>query len=329
MKQWKTAIIFGLALIAALSCRTAEAETLTCTDKLGRTVAVPLPVNRAVVFQFYELIPALGIADKIVGIGSYAYKNDLMKAAIPDIEETIPCVGHGIDVNIEALLKMEPGLVITWTFKPDSIRFMEQRGLTVIGVSPESLSELYEVIRLHGTLFGKQDRAEACIAEMERTFNLVTEKVSTLPPGKKRKVLYLMGKPTSVAGEAGVGSDLVKMSGGINPASMIRQQSSDVSIEQIVAWDPDVIFIWGHAAYDVRNILESAQWRCIRAVREGRVYKGPKWSNWSPRVAPVVLWMAAKIYPETFQEIDLDGAINEFYRKVYGIPYDKVTKVEK
>ena len=329
MKRWNAVVISGLVFATMLSFQTAEAETLTYTDKLGRTVAVPLPVNRAAIFQIYELIPALGIADKIVGIGSYAYDNDLMKAAIPDIKNTIPCAGNGVDLNIEALLKMEPDVVITWTFRPDSLRFMEQKGLRVIGISPENLSELYDVIRLHGSLFGKQDRAEMCIAEMEKIFSAVTATLSVLPPGKRRKVLYLMGRPTSVAGDAGVAGDLVKMSGGINSASGIRQQSSDVSMEQIVAWDPDVIFIWGHAGYTAQSILESAQWRCIRAVREGRVYKAPKWSNWSLRIAPVVLWMAAKTYPDAFQHIDLDVTFDEFYRKVYGIPYEKVTTVEK
>jgi len=56
-------------------------------DKLDRTVSIPLPVKRAVFFQTYELIPALGIWNRVVGIGRYAYNNDLMKAAMPDIRK--------------------------------------------------------------------------------------------------------------------------------------------------------------------------------------------------------------------------------------------------
>ena len=51
---------------------------------------------------------------------------------------------------MEALLKLKPDLVLTWTFKPDLVRFMEERGLKVIAIYPESLPELYDVMRLDG-----------------------------------------------------------------------------------------------------------------------------------------------------------------------------------
>jgi iron complex transport system substrate-binding protein len=100
-------------------------------------------------------------------------------------------------------------------------------------------------------------------------------------------------------------------------------------MEQIVAWNPDVIFIWGHAGYSAQDILDSPQWRRISAVREGRVYKAPRWSNWSPRIAPVVLWMATKTYPDSFKDVDLDRCFEDFYRNVYGISYEKVSRIER
>jgi iron complex transport system substrate-binding protein len=318
---------FAAALLL-LSCA-AEAETITFTDKLGRVVSIPVPVGRAVLFQMYELVPAFGVWDKIVGIGRYAYDNDLMKAAKPDIATAIPSVGTGIDVNMEALLTLKPDIVITWTFKPDAVKFMEEKGLKVIAVSPDNLAELYEVIRLQGKLFGKEDRAEAVIQEMEKIFALVTRKVSKIPSQSQQKVLWLFSKPTLVAAGTSVSNNLIEMIRGINPASGAPQTNSDVSIEQIIAWNPDVIFIWGHAGYTAESILESAQWRRVRAVMEHRVYKAPQWSNWSPGVATVVLWMAVKTYPDSFKDVNFELVCDGFYREVYGIPFEKVSRIEQ
>jgi iron complex transport system substrate-binding protein len=319
-------ILSALVLVIAAG---AGAETVTYTDKLGRVVTVSIPVNRAVIFQTYELIPALGIWDKIVGIGRYAYTNDLMVAVKPDIASAIPSAGNGVDVNTEALMKLKPDVVLTWISQPEAVRFMEQKGLTVIGVSPEGLTELYDVMRLHGMLFGKEQRVESIIKKMEEVFALVKERVSEVPAQGRKKIIWIFGKQTQVAGRASLASTLIELMGGINPALSIPQSSSDISMEQIVAWNPDVIFIWGHAGYSAQDILDSPQWRRIRAVREGRVYKAPRWSNWSPRIAPVVLWMAMKTYPDSFRNVDLERSFDDFYHEVYGIPYEKVSRIER
>jgi iron complex transport system substrate-binding protein len=97
----------------------------------------------------------LGVWDRLAGISRYAYENDLMLAVKPDIAHTVPSAGSGFDVNIEALLKLKPDLVLTWTTKPETVRFMEEKGLTVIAIYPENLAELYEALRLQGRLFNR------------------------------------------------------------------------------------------------------------------------------------------------------------------------------
>ena len=324
MKRILVCISF-LCVIAAVSL---EAATITYTDKMGRVVNIPLPVKRAVLFQPNELIPALGIWDKIVGIGRYAYDSDLMKATKPDIEKTIPSAGSGSDINIEVLLKTNPDLVVTWSYYPDQVKFMEAKGLRVIALYLDSISEMYEVMRLLGKIFAKEKKMDHVISRMERIFNLITERASKIPPEKRKKVLWLYGKQTQVSGNRDLFSNVINLIGGINAAGTINERFADVSVEQIIAWNPDVIFIWGNAGYTAQSILQSPQWRFIRAVKEGRVYKAPEWSTWSPRLAPIALWMAMKTYPEYFRDINLYKVTDEFYRKVFGISYSKVKKIE-
>ncbi|MGD0229357.1 MAG: ABC transporter substrate-binding protein [Syntrophorhabdales bacterium] len=311
-------LVAALLVLSGGRAASASPASVTYKDKLGRSVTVPVPVKRAVFLISYELVPVLGVWDRVAGVGRWAYDNDLMKAAKPDIR-SIPSVGNGTDINMEALLRLKPDLVITWTFKPELVRFMEERGLPVIAIYPESLSELYDVMRLHGRLFQREARVERAIGEMEGLFRIIRERVGHIPEGRRKKVLHIGTKPTSVSGAVGITNEMITLIGAHNPASVLRQRNIDVPIEKIIAWNPDVIVIWGNARYGASDLTGDPQWRLIPAVRKGQVYKAPEWSTWSPRLAPVTLWMAAVTYPERFRDVDMDKVVDGFDRKVFGV----------
>ena len=197
-------ILVAVLLQCMIAVSTSYAEVLLYKDKLGREVSIQTPVKRAVFFETYELIPALDIWDKVAGISRYAYGNDLMKAAKPDIKKSIPSAGSGFDVNMEALLKLNPEIVITWTSNPQNIRFMEEKGISVYAIYPESLEELYEVMRFHGKIFDRKKRVKAIIAEMNRVFGMIRKRVSAIPALERLKVIWISSRPTSVACGIGV-----------------------------------------------------------------------------------------------------------------------------
>ncbi|MBF0507310.1 MAG: ABC transporter substrate-binding protein [Deltaproteobacteria bacterium] len=332
MTRWRKQTLWLVVLVARWgaisSASVAEAAELTYEDKLGRVVNVTIPVNRAVLLISYELLPTLKVWDKVVGVARWAYSNDLMKAVRPDLAKSIPSVGDGTTINIEALLRLKPDVVITWTSRPDNVRFMEEKGLKVISVYPESLKELYQVMKMHGRLFAKEKEMEASIAEMERIFKLITDRVSKVPEGKKKKIIWLGGKPTTVACGVGVTNDILQLIGGVNPAAQILERNADIPMERIIGWNPEVVFIWGNAAYDTASILGGSQWRSVSAIRDGQVYKAPSWSTWSPRLAPIALWMAMRTYPHYFRDINLDQVVDEFYRKNFGVSFKEVEGFE-
>jgi len=104
----KQAAITGLIVILSLlNISYALAYTVIYTDKLGRVVTVEAPVKRAIILITYDLIPALDIWDDVVGINRWAYSHDdLFKMIRPNVEKTIPSVGTGDNVNIEAILAL-------------------------------------------------------------------------------------------------------------------------------------------------------------------------------------------------------------------------------
>jgi len=302
----------------------AQAAPVTWQDNLGRTVTVNAPVKRAIIFSTYEMIPALGLWDQVVGVGRHAYRNDLMLAARPNIEREYRSAGSGMDVNIEAVLKARPDLVITWAIKPETVRFLEQRGLTVAAVHPESIEELHDAIRYHGKVFGRQTRAEHVVSESKRLFGTIEKKIRSIPPDRRKRMLWLSSKPTIVAGGTGMYDDLLKAIGAVNPASAYHQRYLEVSMEKILVWNPDVIFIWGNAKYGVDDILKNPQWRHLRAVKTGQVFKAPLWSTLSPRAAAAALIMAAQVYPDRFGKATVEKELDVFYRRVFGIPYSSL-----
>lgn len=318
-----------LSLLILLPVFATPAAAFTYRDKMGRTVTVTTPVKRAVLYETYELLPVTGAWNQMAGLSRYAYSNDLLLAINANRLRRIPDAGSAMDTNAEVLLKLKPDVVLTWTVNPAAVRFLEHKGLTVISVYPESINELYGVMRMQGKLFGQEKRIESAIARMEGLFSLIRKRVAGIPPSQRKTALYLTGKQTRANGRIGVTNDLFNLMGLKNAGNEINERSCDVPLERIISWNPDLVFIWGSARYSAADLKGNPQWRHIKAVKNGTVFKEPKWGTWSPRLAPIALWMASRAYPERFRDIDIDKTIDRFYHDLYGIPYARVRQIEK
>jgi iron complex transport system substrate-binding protein len=160
---------------------------------------------------------------------------------------------------------------------------------------------------------------------MEMSFAATASKVSKIAPENRRKVLWLWQKPTTVSGGTGLQHELIKITGGLNPAEAIQTKHPEVSMESIVSWNPDVIFIWGSARYGPEELLSGPQWKSIKAVRDGKVFKAPALTTWSPTICSLALWMAWKTYPEYFDRRELAEDVLRFHQKCFGLPIEGLT----
>jgi iron complex transport system substrate-binding protein len=242
-----------------------------------------------------------------------------MLATRPNIRKSIPSVGSGVDINMEALMKLKPDLVITWVYKPENVKYMDEHGIKSIAVYPDSVGELYDLIRFQGKIYQRENEAANIITRMDGVFNLIHSRVDNIPHSQRKKVIWIGGRPNTVAGASGLTDNILNMVGGRNVAGGVQQRNADVSIETIIGWNPDVIFIWGNAKYSAEDILKSPQWSHVKAVREGQVFKAPEWSTWSPRLAPVCLWMSMKVYPEKYKNVNLYAVTEAFDRSVFNM----------
>jgi iron complex transport system substrate-binding protein len=100
---------------------------------------------------------------------------------------------------------------------------------------------------------------------------------------------------------------------------------SQVSMEQVLAWDPDVVFV---TAYSLRSdevagrLRADANWQAVRAVKRGRFHAFPgdfySWDQPDARWILGLAWTAARLHPDRFADLDILGLARDFYRQVFG-----------
>lgn len=293
-----------------------QAETLNIVDALGRKVDIEAPIRKGVYMTYYEAIPALDAWDKVVGINRFAYKNPLMHASNNSIENIVS-PGTGSEINIETLLRLKPDVVFTWSYKPELVSFLENKGLKVIAFDPKNLQEVYDDLMLQGKILGKQEEAKSVIAKTKALLDVVSSRLKEV--SKPKTIIWLWSKPTKLAGGDGVMSDVLRLLGVYNPADNFEGTNPEVSLEKIVHLNPDVIIIWGSAKYNEEDLINNPQWKSIKAIKNKQVFKAPDWGSWSPRVALLALWVASKVYPEHFDEKETEQMIEVFHRDVFGV----------
>jgi len=168
---------------------------------------------------------------------------------------------------------------------------------------------------------GREDRARQVAALMHDSLSELRRRVAAIPAGTQPKVVWLWGKPTTICGNQGVVSELIKVAGGKNLGGNFDSFNRELSMETMVALNPEVVLIWGSAAYGPADLLQDPKWQVVQAVKDQRVFKATRASTWSPRVVILAWWMAHCFYPQVISQEEVERAADRFYRSCFGISY--------
>jgi len=309
--------------------------TRAVVDDHGRLVEVPCVVERIALLDggVGEVVLALGAGDRVCAISWWHGYKLLWKLVLPNLDE-LPVVFTQAGVDVEALEVADPDVAILWWVGWEEIteQIEEQAGVPVINVWIDSVDDLYRDIELVGEILGLEDRARALVGDLEESVEMVSERTSDIPPEERPKVLWIVwysgpDEPFSVVGDAGLMNEMIELAGGTNVVQGVGKSWVEPSIEQIVAWNPDVIFFRVRAGANLtaEDLLDDPRFAEIKgvvsALKYGRVYKLPSWSTWSPRGPLVVLRAAMYLYPDRFADLSFDEIASEFFAKWYGIQY--------
>lgn len=291
------------------------------TDQLGREVTIEKKPEK-IVSGYYistSLLIALGLEDNLVGIEAKADSRPIYKLAAPQLLE-LPSVGTAKNFDLEGCAALNPDLVILPAKLKDSIPALEELGIKVLAVNPESGDLLNEAIDIISKATGTTQIAYA----LKYFSNNLLSEISKAVEGSDKPSVYLSsnGTFTAAAGAKMYQNTIIENAGGTNAAAEITDTSwAKVSYEQINKWNPDVIVIASDADYTVEDVLSDSAVSQVTAVKEKRVYKMPdSFESWDSPVPSGVLgtaWLANKLHPDKYSDEAYEKAVKDFYQTFY------------
>lgn len=299
----------------------------TVTDQAGRQVVIEGPVER-IVSGYYissSACIALGLEDKLVGIEAKANSRPIYAMAAPQLLE-LPNVGTAKEFNMEGCIALEPELVILPKRLKDSADTITELGIPVILVSPESHQELVDMIDLIGQATGTEEKASKLIEYYNTELAAVAELTKNI---SEKPSVYMAGNSAylSTAPKDMYQASLIAAAGGVNAAEAIAGDNwTDVSYEQIIAMNPEIIVIPAEAGYSKEDVLGDSQLAQITAVKEGRVYQMPKdfeaWDSPVPSCTLGIRWLLNALHEDLYPLAQLQADAAGFYKEFYGIDID-------
>ena len=322
----RRALIAGLsaAILAPHAVRAA-----TVTDGAGRPVPVPERVERvfpagppAAIF-LYTLAPEL-----LIG-WPRANRPEEREFLLPDVgtrPEVGRITGRGNTANLEVVLALKPDLILDVGSVNPTYVSLADRVQQQTGVPYALLDGRFDGIplayRTLGALIGRREQGEALASSAEGTIKTITQRVDTIAFEQRPRVYYARGPRGLETGLGGsINAETIELVAR-NVAGGTRGGLANVSIEQVLLWNPDIIVTIDQDF--AASVLSDPAWAPVAAVRARRVHLSPKppfgWVDFPPSVNRLIgLWWLGKIlYPDLFPE-DLRTLTREFYTRFYHV----------
>ena len=308
----------------------APARATMLTDAAGRPVQVPEQVTRVfpsgppAAILLYTLAP-----DLLIG---WPRANSAEERAflLPDVgarPEVGRLTGRGNTANLETVIALKPDLILDVGYIDPTYVSLADRVQQQTGIPYALLDGHFDkadaTYRALGELVGRRDEAEKLARYTEDTLKTIMRRVDDIPPDQRPRVYYARGPrglETALGGSINV--ETIEFLGARNVAGTRRGGLAQVSLEQVLVWNPDVIVTIDRDFAD--SVRRDPTWGSVAAVQAGRVHLAPKlpfgWVDFPPSINRLIgLWWLAKIlYPQRIPE-DLRVLTRAFYTTFYHV----------
>lgn len=317
-----------------------EEGTRTITDSTGRTVTIPETVESIVCVNVGALRYTcyMQAQDLVVGVEDYEQEPTMSRLYnYVNFEQfsSLPVIGSNGEHYPEAIISANPDVIIMSAAESkDADDLQDKTGIPVV-VVPGSDTTLddnaYETIRLMGEIYGKEDRAEELTNYLDSVKADLETRTADIPDADKPTVyvggVSFKGHHGFEGTEANYGPFVLIHAN--NLADTTGQSGAfDIDTEQVLAWDPDVIFLDfnGMALINEDYAKNPDFYQGLTAVREGRVYSQISFrssaSNLETALADAY-YAATILYPEQFADIDPVEKAGEIFTALLGTnPYE-------
>ena len=285
-------LFLALAMALSLTAAFAESTAVTVTDMAGREIALDAPATKVVALTASdcEILAALGAEDTLVGRGEYCdYPESILE---------VPAVQSGADTNLEQIIALEPQVVVMAKMAQteEQVAALEKAGIRVVVSDAQDIEGVYTAIRLIGALVGRNDEAEAMVADMQSTFADIAAKSENTG-----KTVYFEVSPLQwglwTAGKGTFMDELATMCGLTNAFADVEGWA-EISEEQVLERDPDYIvtisMYYGEGPTPVEEIKSRAGWEGLKAVQNDAILNAD--SNEISRPGPRLKDAAETLY---------------------------------
>jgi iron complex transport system substrate-binding protein len=297
------AVALLLGACAPAETRVPTAEPIVLTDGLSRTVTLAEPAQRVISLapSNTEILFAVGAGAQVIGRDEFSN--------YPQEAASLPSVGGSFGgYNSETIVNLKPDLVLAAEINtPEQVKTLEDLGLTVYYLSnPKDLPGMYQNLLLVAKLTGHEAEANKLVETLKGREAAVEAKLSSITD--KPSVFYEIDSTDPNApyttGPGTFMDLLINMAGGINIGSALSSSWAQISLEELIIQDPDLIIL-GDSNYGVtvESVAARAGWAELSAVKEGRVYPfdDDLVSRPGPRLVEGLEELAKLIHPELFK----------------------------
>jgi iron complex transport system substrate-binding protein len=249
-----------------------------------------------------------------------------MEQVVPGISKVHKIVG----VNTEELLSQKVDVVFNYN-NPKENDQLTNAGISVLMAQPfgrkinnanEFISSQKEMLLLYGKVMGEKstEKAISWCNYYDNKIKFFNERTSKIPPAKRPRTFYVRGPDALTTQGRGCSTFWYGEIAGANmvPKNSHLDTKGQVSMEEIIVWNPEVIFVGRQYPADL--VLKDSRWQNIDAVLNNRVYLVPDgvffWDG-GPESMLLMAFIAKKLYPELFTDLDLKKELKEYYQKFY------------
>lgn len=334
---YAVAAILMLAAVA-LGDRTqtlaTEFPTVQITDVVGRTVEIPANVTcvASLAGQGYDKFIILNQTDRVSEMHPvtcpWAFK------VAPQLKD-IPIVASENDPNIEDLLSKRVQVVFSMYFRK-GVEKMTDAGIPVVVPQfaadndnsglPQNESEFEDLVKQEMILYGKvmgseaEKNADDWCEYFDQKVKYVKSRTESLNSSQRPTVFWGKGPdPQITHTKNSYPQWYVEIAGGNYVAENVTGAGAQtISIEQIIKWNPDFIFLG--RVNNTSIVMGDPKWKNIKAVQNENVYLSPAGVSWWDYGSEGVLFMefvAKTIHPELFGDLDMTKEVKEYYSRFY------------
>ena len=237
--------------------------------------------------------------------------------------------------NTESVLALHPDVAVMKNFlKKRMGEPLERVGVETVYLDLETPEAWMKDLQILGELFDNGERAEELQDLFQARISAVEDVLADLPQDQKPRTLVLYRsvkdgvKAVNVPPMSWIQTRMVEMAGGepVWRDADFTERWTRTGIEQIAAWDPEVILVAAYhmSAVDaVEELRNDPSWASLKAVKSGKIYAFPadyhSWDQPDVRWLLGLQWMAVTLHPELFPDKDLESDARKFFKDMFFI----------